>query len=62
MSYKPGDYFGELALLKNAPRAATVVARSDLKLASIDRGSFMRLLGPLDAILQRNMGNYQNFV
>jgi len=61
-SYKEGDYFGERALLKNEPRAANVVAQSKLKVAIIDRGSFMRLLGPLDSILARNMEAYSQFM
>lgn len=56
--YKAGDFFGELALLKNAPRAASIFAKSNLKLASIDRDSFKRLLGPLDNILKRNISSY----
>lgn len=56
--YGPGDYFGELALLKNEPRAANVIAKTKLRVASLDRNSFKRLLGPLDNILKRNMDSY----
>ncbi len=55
--YGPSDYFGERALLKSEPRAANVIAQSELKVATIDRDSFMRLLGPLDTILQK-MGSH----
>ena len=61
MKYKVGDYFGELALLKNEPRAANVVAKSKVKVASLNRDSFMRLLGPLEDILKRNLQAYMNY-
>lgn len=60
--YGPGDYFGELALLKNEPRAANVIAKTKLKVVSLDRNSFKRLLGPLDDILKRNMDSYINYL
>jgi CRP-like cAMP-binding protein len=39
-----GAYFGELALLDGAPRAATVVADGELATACISRTPFMKLL------------------
>ena len=62
MSYKKGDYFGERALIKNEPRAANVIAKTDLTVVSLDRHSFKRLLGPIEEILKRNMEVYNNYV
>merc|ERR1719265_158435 len=53
MNYKPGDYFGELALIKNQPRAATVSAKGCARLLSIDSRSFKRLLNVND-LLERS--------
>lgn len=38
--YQPGESFGELSLLYNAPRAATIMARSECVLFSLDRECF----------------------
>jgi len=57
--YKEGDYFGELALLNDAPRAASVIAKGTVKVASLDRRSFKRLLGPIEDILTRNTSRYE---
>jgi len=40
MKYGVGDYFGELALLNNEPRAASIIAITDCKVVSIDGESF----------------------
>jgi len=44
MTYQLGDYFGELALIRNQPRATTVMSTGRLKVLSCDSGSFKRLL------------------
>ena len=43
--YTRGDFFGELALLTEAPRAATVTARGTVKCLRLGRSSFQRLAG-----------------
>lgn len=59
MQYKDGDYFGELALLKNEPRAATINARTECKVLSVDRRTFQKMLGPLQDMLTRKAQSYQ---
>jgi cAMP-dependent protein kinase regulator len=56
--YKPADYFGELALIKDAPRAADVVTLEDATVLSLNRSAFTRLLGPLDAIMKERAQSY----
>lgn len=58
----PSDYFGEIALLLDRPRAATVIARGPLKCVKLDRARFERVLGLCADILKRNITQYNSFV
>eukprot|EP00397_Hematodinium_sp_SG-2012_P010010 GEMP01010111.1.p1 GENE.GEMP01010111.1~~GEMP01010111.1.p1 ORF type:complete len:749 (+),score=160.02 GEMP01010111.1:302-2548(+) len=57
--YAEHEYFGELALINNAPRGASIIAIAETKVAHIKKDSFKRLLGSMDDILQRK-STYQD--
>ncbi len=46
----PGDFFGEIALLQDDTRTATVVAYSDMRLRVVHRSEFARLLRAIPAL------------
>jgi CRP-like cAMP-binding protein len=49
----PGSYFGELAILDGAPRSATVVAASDVKVAVLGIRMFRTLLGEFPELAEQ---------
>uniref|UniRef100_A0A8C5MSN5 cAMP-dependent protein kinase type II-alpha regulatory subunit n=1 Tax=Leptobrachium leishanense TaxID=445787 RepID=A0A8C5MSN5_9ANUR len=56
---KRGQYFGELALVTNKPRAASAYAVGDVKCLVMDVQAFERLLGPCMDIMKRNITHYE---
>lgn len=52
--YKVGDYFGELALLDDKPRAASVLSKTEVKVATLGKDGFQRLLGSVESIMRRD--------
>jgi CRP-like cAMP-binding protein len=62
VTYSPGDYFGERALMEREPRAATVTVTQDghAVLLKISRDAFSLLLGPLEAIFKKRIESYQS--
>jgi len=56
-----GDYFGELALLNNEPRQASVIAKDNVKCLTIGREHFDQVMGPCEDLLRRNIGSYKSY-
>lgn len=55
-------FVGEIALLLDRPRAATVIASGPLKCTKLDRARFERVLGPVKDIVKRNITQYNSYV
>ena len=53
-----GQFFGELALMNNAPRAATVEASGEVVCLRLGRAEFERLVGSCQEVLQRQAMKY----
>jgi cAMP-dependent protein kinase regulator len=58
-SYTPGEAFGELALLYNAPRAATITAIESCTLFRLDRDTFNHIVKDS---AQRKREKYEEFL
>ena len=54
---KPGNVFGELALLDNAPRNATVVADTDMELVVVNERDFAELLDEIPGFALKLLRN-----
>ncbi len=48
---KPGDYFGEMALIDNFPRSAHAIANTDVELLAINKTDLDKIL-----IMDRELG------
>ena len=41
---RPGDFFGEMALIDGGPRSATIIAASDVRVMMLQRRTFLKAL------------------
>ncbi|OQR88953.1 cAMP-dependent protein kinase regulatory subunit, partial [Thraustotheca clavata] len=57
-----GDFFGEIALISNEVRQATVTAAKDTTVLMIDRDTFKRLLGPMELHLRNHASLYDKYI
>src|SRR5574342_581603 len=56
----PGDFFGEMALIHNAPRAATVKSKSALTTLELDKAAFDRVLHNSSSIAMAMVSEISN--
>lgn len=56
----PGDFFGEMALIHNAPRAATVTAKTELTTLELDKSGFDRVLHNSSSIAMAMVSEISN--
>jgi signal transduction histidine kinase len=56
----PGDFFGEMALIHNAPRAATVTAKTELTTLELDKAAFDRVLHKSTSIAMAMVSEISN--
>ena len=56
----PGDFFGEMALIHNAPRAATVTATSPLTTLELDKAAFDRVIHKSSSIAMAMVSQISN--
>jgi cGMP-dependent protein kinase len=59
LEIKSGGFFGERALIKHEPRAATISALTAAKTLRLDAHAFSLLLGPLEDIMQKKVTGYE---
>jgi CRP/FNR family cyclic AMP-dependent transcriptional regulator len=52
-NYGPGDFFGEMALLDQGPRSATITADTPMKLYVLDSRSFTTLIDRHPAVARK---------
>ncbi|HJZ74797.1 MAG TPA: cyclic nucleotide-binding domain-containing protein [Vicinamibacterales bacterium] len=50
---RPGDFFGEMSLLDGAPRSATIIATTDVRLLVVEQSHFWRLLDEAPDLVRR---------
>src|SRR5919108_3327675 len=56
----PGDFFGEMALIHNAPRAATVTAKTALTTLELDKAAFDKVIRQSSSVAMAMVSEISN--